>query len=136
LNIVANLLMVLVFVIIGFYILSAILELLSNIFKINISILDRFFGYLFAKKPGEMILQKLIGNIYSVFVEVLLWIIPIACAVVLSILLDKVLNQNGLVVFLGFIAGIIAGVILDVILYGTAIILFNIRSSLKNIKNN
>jgi len=75
-----------------------------------------------------MILQKLIGNIYSVFIEVLLWIIPIACAITLSILLNDLLNR---LVILGFIAGII----LDVILYGTAIILINIRSSFKNIKN-
>jgi len=134
LNIVANLLLGFLFIIIGFYILSAILELVSNIFKINISILDKFFGYLFAKKTGEMILQEAIGNLYSIFIEVLLWIIPIACAITLSILLNKLI-MNKLVVILGFIAGIIAGIILDIILYGTAIILINIRSSLKNIKN-
>jgi hypothetical protein len=135
LNIVANFLMVLAFVIIGFYILSAILELLSNIFKINISILDRFFGYLFAKKPGEMILQEAIGNIYSIFIEVLLWIIPIACAIVSSILLRESGEESfGKILGMG-ILGLIAGIILDVILYGTAIILFNIRSSLKNIRN-
>jgi len=82
-----------------------------------------------------MILQKLIGNIYSIFIEVLLWIIPIACAVTLSILLENLLNMNGLVVILGFVAGIIAGTILDVILFGPVIILLNIRSSLKNIEN-
>jgi hypothetical protein len=77
-----------------------------------------------------MILQKLVGNIYSVFIEVLLWVTPIACAIVPCILLE-----DFRLVILGFIAGIIAGIILDVILYGPFIILLNIRSSLKNIEN-
>jgi len=73
-----------------------------------------------------MILQKLIGNIYSVFIEVLLWIIPIACAVVPGFLMDG---------FYWIILGFIAGIILDVILFAPVIILLNIRSSLKNIEN-
>jgi len=126
-------LLVFLFIIIGFYVLSAILELLSNIFKINISIFDPFFGYLFAKIPiGEMLLQKFIGNIYSVLIEVLLWVIPIACAIVPSILF----REESFWKILGIgVLGLIVGIILDVILYGTSIILFNIRSSIKNIKN-
>jgi len=79
-----------------------------------------------------MILQKLIGNIYSVCIEVLLWVIPIACAITLGILLNNLSNGSAI---LGFIVGIIAGIILDVILLGPVIILLNIRSSLKNIEN-
>jgi hypothetical protein len=79
-----------------------------------------------------MILQKLIGNIYSVFIEVLLWITPIACAIVPSILL----SEESFWKTLGMgILGLIAGIILDVILFAPVIILLNIRSSLKNIEN-
>ena len=80
-----------------------------------------------------MILQKLVGNIYSVFVEILLWIIPIA-GIILGILsaTSFYILPNA---FLGFILGLILGLILDVILFGPAIILLNMRSSLKNIEN-
>jgi hypothetical protein len=73
-----------------------------------------------------MILQKLVGNIYSVFIEISLWVVPIACAIVPSFLLED---------FYWAILGFIAGIILDVILFGPVIILLNIRSSLKNIEN-
>lgn len=73
-----------------------------------------------------MILQKLVGNIYSVFIEVLLWVIPIACAIAPRIFFEG---------FYWVIIGLIAGIILDVILFGPVIILLNIRSSLKNIEN-
>jgi hypothetical protein len=122
----ANLLLGFLFLIIGFYILSAILELLSNIFKINISIFDTVFGYFINRNNGEMILQKLVGNVYSVFIEIFLWLIPIACALTAGILMKG---------FHWVILGAIAGIFIDVILYGTSVILFDIRSSLKNIKN-
>jgi len=80
-----------------------------------------------------MLLQKLVGNIYSVFVEILLWILPIA-GIVLGILsaTEFYILPNA---FLGFILGLILGLILDVIFFGPVIILLNMRSSLKNIEN-
>jgi len=124
--ILSNLLLGFVFIIIGFYVLSALIELISSIFKINISIFDPLIGYLINRKSGEMILQKLVGNIYSVFIEILLWVIPIACAIIAGIFLKG---------FHWGILGAIAGIFLDVILYGVSVILLNIRSSLKNINN-
>jgi len=73
-----------------------------------------------------MILQKLVGNIYSVFIEVLLWVIPIACAIASAFFLKG---------FYWVILGLIAGIILDVFLLGPVIIFLNIRLSLKNIEN-
>lgn len=79
-----------------------------------------------------MILQKLVGNIYSVFMEILLWIIPIAGFVATGILLSGWRgNFHGGYAFLGLFGGLI----LDIILFGPVIILFNIRASLKNIEN-
>jgi len=80
-----------------------------------------------------MILQKLIGNIYSVFMEIWLWIILIVC-ITFGILLATEYNllPNA---FLGFIFGVIVGLILDVILFGPMIIILNMRTSLKNIEN-
>jgi len=73
-----------------------------------------------------MILQKLVGNIYSVFIEVLLWVIPIACAIIAGIFLDG---------FYWVILAFIAGIIADVFLLAPVVVLLNIRSSLKNIEN-
>ena len=73
-----------------------------------------------------MILQRLIGNIYSIFIEVLLWVIPIVCAVVSGVFLAG---------FYWVILGFFSGIVLDVLLLGPVIILLNIRSSLKNIEN-
>lgn len=112
-----------VFLLIGLYILLAILELLSHIFNINISIADTLFGY-FINNKEEMILQKSIGNIYSIFIEIFLWVIPIACALTAGILLKG---------FHWGLLGAVAGIFIDVILYGTSVIILNIRSSLKNI---
>jgi len=78
-----------------------------------------------------MPLQKLVGTVYSVFVEILLWLLPIAGAVGGYIGSDFV----DLSPFLGILLGILAGFILDVILFGPIIIFFNIRASLKNIEN-
>jgi len=122
--ILSNLLLGFVFIIIGFYVLSALIELLSNFLKINISIFDPLIGFFINRKNGEMILQKLVGNIYSVFIEVLLWVIPISCAITAGIYLKG---------FHWGILGAIAGIFIDVLLYGVSIILLNIRSSLKNI---
>jgi hypothetical protein len=81
-----------------------------------------------------MILQKLVGSIYSVFVEILLWLFPIIGAVagVISSREFYLFDGNA---FVGFILGLLAGLLLDVIFIGPMIILMNIRSSLKNIEN-
>lgn len=83
-----------------------------------------------------MILQKVIGSIYSVFIEILLWLFPIAGFVAggnyLGLLFGNYSSNFDLrYAFLGLIAGFI----LDVILFGPVIIFFNMRSSLKNIEN-
>jgi len=80
-----------------------------------------------------MILQKFVGNIYSVFMEILLWLIPIV-SIILGILsaTEFYILPNA---FLGFILGLLLGLILDVVLFGPVIVLFNIRASLKNIEN-
>jgi len=137
LNITSNLLLGFVdfvFFIIGFYIVLAILELLTNIFKINISIFDSFFGY-FINKKDEMILQATIGNIYSLFFEIILWLTPIACTITASIL-AYIQMKKFYWGILGGIVGLIAGIFIDVALYGLSVILLNIRSSFKNIEDN
>jgi hypothetical protein len=79
-----------------------------------------------------MVLQKLIGNIYSIFVEIALWVIPIAGFVAMGILLSG--WSSNFHVGYAFL-GLLAGLILDVILFGPVIIFFNMRASLKNIEN-
>jgi hypothetical protein len=82
-----------------------------------------------------MILQKLVGNIYSIFIEVSLWVIPVACAVACAIVAVNMAFENILFVILGVILGLIVGIILEVFLLGPIVILLNIRSSLRNIEN-
>jgi len=77
-----------------------------------------------------MILQRLVGNIYSVFVEILLWAIPIA-----GFFVSGFLFTGGDFNFGYAILGLVIGFIWDVILFGPLIILLNIRASLKNIEN-
>ena len=77
-----------------------------------------------------MILQKVVGNIYSVVVEILLWLIPIAGFITAGILV----GWGGFHVGFAFL-GLLAGLILDVVLFGPVIIFFNMRASLKNIEN-
>ena len=81
-----------------------------------------------------MILQKLIGNIYSVFVEILLWLMPIIGIIggIISVKQFYLFNGNA---FVGFILGLLAGLLLDLICLGPVVIMMNIRSSLKNIEN-
>ena len=77
-----------------------------------------------------MILQKLVGNIYSIFVEIALWLIPIAGFIALPFIIEGGFH-------FGFaLLGLIAGLILDVILFGPIIIFFNMRASLGNLDNN
>jgi hypothetical protein len=73
-----------------------------------------------------MILQKFVGNIFSIFVEILLWVIPFASAIVPGIFLDG---------FYWVIIGFIVGILVDVYLLGPVVVLLNIRSALKNIEN-
>ena len=78
-----------------------------------------------------MPLQRLVGNVYSVFVEILLWLLPIAGAVGGYIAGEYV----DLSPILGILLGILAGLILDVILFGPMIVILNIRASLKNVES-
>jgi hypothetical protein len=79
-----------------------------------------------------MPLQRLVGNVYSVFVEILLWLLPIAGAGAGYFGSEYV----DISPFLGILLGILAGLILDVILFGPIIIILNIRMSLRNIDFN
>jgi len=91
-----------------------------------------FKDYIKSYKGVKMILQKFVGDIYSIIVEIILWLIPIAGFVVSGILLAG-WNNN---FHIGFaFLGLLAGLILDVILFGPVIIFFNMRSALKNIEN-
>jgi len=80
-----------------------------------------------------MPLQKLVGNVYSVLIEIILWIIPIAGAVAGYFVTEYyyVLYSENRVLWV--FAGIAAGLLIDVILFGPIIILLNIRAFLKNI---
>ncbi|MCL2440706.1 MAG: hypothetical protein FWD14_03115 [Treponema sp.] len=78
-----------------------------------------------------MIFQRLIGNIYSIVIEVLLWVIPGAVFIVFGMFMNGLDNSF----HFGYaLLGIIAGLILDITLFGPIIILLNIRTSLKNIE--
>jgi hypothetical protein len=81
-----------------------------------------------------MPLQKLVGNIYSVFMEILLWLMPII-GIIGGIVATTQFYMFGGNAFVGFILGLLAGLLLDVICFGPIIILINIRSSLKNLEN-
>jgi len=81
-----------------------------------------------------MYLQKLIGNMYSVIVEILLWVIPIALFIAFGVYFGSSWYGNGFKIGYAFL-GLIVGLILDVVLLGPVIILFNIRASLKNLEN-
>ena len=80
-----------------------------------------------------MPLQKLIGNVYSVLVEILLWLLPITGAVVGHIAATSVLHDGNCCLWA--LLGIIAGLLADILLFGPVIILLNIRASLKTIEN-
>jgi hypothetical protein len=83
-----------------------------------------------------MPLQKLVGNVYSVFVEILLWLLPIAGAVGGYLGIAEFYGRaDSSQYILGILLGILAGFILDVILIGPIIIFLNIRASLKNIES-
>ena len=117
-------------IVIGSYILAALLEGISAIFKIHISIIDFFeylidkFNYFINKYSGEMILTRLVGKIYPVFIEIILWVIPIACAVTAGFLLKG---------FHWGLLGIVAGILLDMIILVPVVFLLNFSSSLKKI---
>jgi Na+/H+-dicarboxylate symporter len=77
-----------------------------------------------------MPLQKFVGNMYSVLMEIIMWLLPIAGFIALGNLLGYYDFHFGYALL-----GLIVGLLLDVILFGPIIILMNIRSSLKNIEN-
>jgi len=80
-----------------------------------------------------MPLQKLVGNVYSVIMEILLWLVPIAGAVSGYYATELVFYGGNRVLWI--LIGIVAGLLLDVLFFGPAIILLNIRASLKNIES-
>ena len=83
-----------------------------------------------------MPLQKLIGIVYSVFVEILLWLLPIAGAVGGYLGIAEFYGRaDSSRYLLGIMLGIAAGLILDVILFGPIVIIMNIRASFKNIES-
>jgi hypothetical protein len=81
----------------------------------------------------KMPLQKLVGNIYSALVEILLWLMPIIGAVAGYFAAENIFYDGNY--FLWILLGIVAGLLLDVILFGPVIILLNIRASIKDIEN-
>jgi hypothetical protein len=80
-----------------------------------------------------MPLQKFIGNVYSVVIEIMLWIVPIVGAVTGYMCAENVFYDGNH--FLWILLGIIAGLILDVLCFGPVILIFNIRASLKKIED-
>ena len=80
-----------------------------------------------------MILQRVIGNIYSIAMEILLWLLPIVGFIALGIFMA----ENGSSFNFGYAClGLLSGLVLDVILFGPVIITLNMRSSLENINKN
>ncbi|MCL2440705.1 MAG: hypothetical protein FWD14_03110 [Treponema sp.] len=76
-------------------------------------------------------MQSLIGKIYSISLEVLMWIIPIKSFFICGFLLRGAENKF----HIGYaILGLIAGLIFDLVLFGINNILLNMRASLKNIE--
>lgn len=126
------------FIIIGLYILGAIFEFISQITGVNISFIEYLMNFIFKiwdrlYEDKLFPLQKLIGSIYSVVVEILLWLIPIAGFIAAGILLA----EGGSNFHIGYaLLGIIAGLLLDVILYSPIVLVLNIRKSIKTIENN
>lgn len=77
-----------------------------------------------------MLLQRLIGNIFSVLIEISLWIVLIG-----SIILGGILSKHIGVDFVnGLYIGLIVGLIIDLIVLSPLVILLDIRNSLKKIE--
>lgn len=81
-----------------------------------------------------MPLQRLVGNIYSVFMEILLWLMPIAGIIAGFYSASEMYLFDGNVL-IGIFLGILAGLLVDIILFGPIIMLINMRSSLKKMEN-
>jgi hypothetical protein len=79
-----------------------------------------------------MPLQKLIGNVYSVVIEILLWLLPIVGAVAGYYCAQYVFYNGDVLIWV--ILGVVAGLVADLMLFGPIIIMLNIRASLKNIE--
>jgi hypothetical protein len=79
-----------------------------------------------------MPLQRLIGKIYPVFVEIALWIIPVTSFVGGGIFFGM---KGGETFDSGFaLLGLVAGLLVDVFLLGPVVVMLNMRASLKNIE--
>jgi len=132
---IANISLGVVFLIVGIYIISALLEFIPSKFNINISILDPLIENIFNRKHGEKTFQKLIGKIYSFFIEIILWLIPIFCIIAAAIIAGK-LAGNIFGILIGIILGLIAGLLVDILLCGFIVIFLNMRSSVNKLKEN
>ena len=77
-----------------------------------------------------MLLQRLIGNIYSILIEIILWLVLIASTISGGIIFPL----NGLSIGLGIILGLILGILINLILLSPLVILLDIRNSLKIIE--
>jgi len=72
--------------------------------------------------------KKLIGNLYSILIEILLWLIPIGGFITFGIIFGN--NFNYGYAFLGLIVALF----IDAIILGQIVIILNIRTALKNIE--
>jgi len=78
-------------------------------------------------------MTRFIGFLYSIIIEILLWLFPfIGLAAGLMIYETRLFTDFGNYLW---IFGIIVGLLLDVLLFGPIIVLLNIRTSLKEIEN-
>jgi hypothetical protein len=75
--------------------------------------------------------QKLVGNIYSVLIEILLWLMPIGGFITFGIIFGN--DFNNFHFGYAFI-GLIGALFIDAIILGQIVIILNIRTSIKNIE--
>jgi len=82
-----------------------------------------------------MILQRLIGKIYFVFVEIMLWVLPVMGAITGYFAIGSYSGgESSGHYLLGIIGGVIVGLFLDAILFGPIILLFSIKASLRKME--
>jgi hypothetical protein len=75
-------------------------------------------------------MKKLVGNAMSVLLEIVLWLIPVACAVLGYIICGSLLGLNYII---GIILGILVGFVLDIFIGGSFLLLMEIRNYVKEI---
>lgn len=78
-----------------------------------------------------MVLQKLLGKVYVVVVEVLLYLIILAGGVAGAIMF----SQMDLPAVLGVIVGLVIGFIADLVILGPFVLVLDIRNSLRKIED-